>query len=66
MSLSNEITKRAESSSDVPESDPLFFKKWAQHWFATAEAFRDEAAAEGLSETAASIQHVIDEQRRYA
>jgi len=64
MSLYDEILRRADSTFDVPATDPTFLKKWVPHWFAIAEEFKAEAEAEGLTETAASIQSIIDEQRR--
>lgn len=66
MSLYSEITNRATDTFDVPGTDPEFMRKWVPHWFATAEKFKADAIAEGLVETAAAVQRIIDEQRRAA
>ena len=40
------------------------YRKWVNHWFATAEARKDKLEDEGLVETANYLQNIIDEQRK--
>ncbi len=65
MILYSEIHKRAGAGFTVSATDPTFMNKWIVHWLATAEAFRRESAAEGLTETAQAIRAIINDQRKY-
>ena len=64
MDYYDEIHQRAVKSFSY-EFVPDNYDKWCDHWFVTAEALRDEFAAEGLTVTAAHVQSLIDTQRRY-
>ncbi len=62
------ITDKAQASYLGPESDLLDvhygkrgegFKRWEQHWLATARQWRDELQAEGLTDTVEALNKTI-------
>jgi hypothetical protein len=62
------ITDKAVRSYLGPESDLLDvdngecgegFKRWEQHWLATAQQWRDELQSEGLMETVEALNKTI-------
>jgi hypothetical protein len=59
------ITERASKSFDFDTLVKPNYQPWYDHWFATAEAFRAEVAAEGLVNTVKAIEAEIEFQRKF-
>lgn len=59
--LLNTITSRAEATFDVSRlEDSNVFPEWERHYIATAEKWRDELDAEGLTQTVEKMNELIN------
>jgi hypothetical protein len=61
------ITDKARASwtgEDSPVNEHEY-KRWEQHWLATARQWRDELQAEGLAETVEALNRTIAFFERY-
>jgi hypothetical protein len=58
LSLNGTISDKAKASF-TGEVSMTNFQKWEDHWIKTAKAWRDELAAEGLTDTVKKLDEII-------
>lgn len=59
--LLNTITFKAEATFDVSRlEDSRVFPEWERHYISTAEKWRDELDAEGLTQTVEKMNELIN------
>jgi hypothetical protein len=58
------ITERAYESFGIKPDSPEKVDAWYDHWFNTADNFKQELTTEGLIKTAASVDELIKQQKR--
>lgn len=62
------ITERAKETAPFDMANVDFAKienLWLAHWFDTADKFKQELVTEGLCASAAHVDKLIDQQRRF-
>jgi len=58
------ITDRAKKSFTGDYSKKESYPEWVEHWFKTAEEFRNELNQEGLATTVAKVDEIIRDERK--